>query len=408
VTMAAGAAAMLALTGAAAAGAAVAGMPAGAVAGCGVVAVLAAVAFAHALAALVDGSRPLPLERPYVAGGADTQLARAATLDAQLEFAPVALFRVEEADSEARVEPLNASARRLLAPGRAIDPAAFGAQAAALEAGARRVIELETERGNERALAGKAALTLAGKPCSLVALMPMETELQAEAMQAWETLVRVLSHEIMNSLTPVASLAQTSRALLADARHAGTMPADLDEDLDVALEAIGRRADSLASFVDGYRQLASVPDAVAGPVSVAAMLARLEALVGPAWRARGGAAVFVAEPSTLTLLADAGQVEQALVNLLQNAFEATAGVAAPRVTVNARLTRGGRLRIEVHDNGPGVPDDVAGDIFTPFFSTKGRGTGIGLAMVRQLVHRNGGAVRHAKSVGAGARFVITF
>jgi nitrogen fixation/metabolism regulation signal transduction histidine kinase len=161
---------------------------------------------------------------------------------------------------------------------------------AALDAGARRVIELDTERGRERALAGKTALTIEGAPCHLVALMPMETELQAETMQAWETLVRVLSHEIMNSLAPVASLAQTSRAMIADARGAGAPVADLGADLDLALEAIGRRADSLARFVDGYRQLACVPEPVAGPVAVAAMLARLDALVGADWRARGGQA----------------------------------------------------------------------------------------------------------------------
>jgi signal transduction histidine kinase len=118
--------------------------------------------------------------------------------------------------------------------------------------------------------------------------------------------------------------------------------------------------------------------------------------------------VFSAEPGSLELLADPGQLEQALMNLLKNAEEATAAGPAPEVAVSARLARGGRLRIEVADNGPGVPDDLVADIFTPFFSTKSKGSGIGLAMVRQLAHRNGGAVRYAKAVGAGARFVLTF
>ncbi|HEY5802023.1 MAG TPA: ATP-binding protein, partial [Burkholderiaceae bacterium] len=91
-----------------------------------------------------------------------------------------------------------------------------------------------------------------------------------------------------------------------------------------------------------------------------------------------------------------------------NAFEATEQVAQPRAVVTARLARGARLRIEVTDNGPGVADDVVPNIFTPFFTTKKKGSGIGLAMVRQLVHGNGGTVRYAKQVGGGARFVITF
>lgn len=107
-------------------------------------------------------------------------------------------------------------------------------------------------------------------------------------------------------------------------------------------------------------------------------------------------------------MADPGQLEQALVNLIQNAAEACGGQAPPEVRINARLARGGRLHIAVSDNGPGVQDELIADIFTPFFSTREKGSGIGLAMVRQLVHRNGGAVRYAKSVGGGARFIITF
>jgi signal transduction histidine kinase len=141
---------------------------------------------------------------------------------------------------------------------------------------------------------------------------------------------------------------------------------------------------------------------------IADMFARLSALVGPAWQARGGRALFVVQPEVLELIADPGQLEQALMNLLTNAAEASAAQSAPEVSVSARSVRGGRLRIEVCDNGPGVPDDLVADIFTPFFSTKSKGSGIGLAMVRQLIHRNGGAVRYTKSVGPGARFVLTF
>ena len=107
-------------------------------------------------------------------------------------------------------------------------------------------------------------------------------------------------------------------------------------------------------------------------------------------------------------MVDPGQLEQALINLLKNAAEATAQTSSPRAAITARLGRGGRLRIEVADNGPGVPVDLAPHIFTPFFSTKKQGRGIGLAMVRQLVHGNGGTVRYARSVSSGARFIVSF
>jgi C4-dicarboxylate-specific signal transduction histidine kinase len=107
-------------------------------------------------------------------------------------------------------------------------------------------------------------------------------------------------------------------------------------------------------------------------------------------------------------MVDPGQLEQALINLLKNAFEATAQVPKGEARVSARLGRGGRMRIEVADNGPGVPAPLVPHIFTPFFTTKKQGGGIGLAMVRQLIHGNGGTVRYAKSVSDGARFVISF
>jgi signal transduction histidine kinase len=347
-----------------------------------------------------------PLEVPVgVAHDYAGLAARALALESQLEFAPVALFRIGDADA-APLEAVNASARRLLAPGRATDPAQLRQTRAAIAPGQRSIVDFDTERGTERALATAGAMAVEGSGQRLFALMPVEAELEAEAMQAWQKLVHVLTHEIMNSLTPVASLSQTSRDLVSGA--AGSLPADVAQDLDLALDAISRRAESLAHFVSGYRNLASVPEAVPQPVALHALFARMAALAGPAWQARGGRATFSVEPGSLELMADPGQLEQALFNLLKNAAEATAGLASPEVHVSARLAHGGRLRIEVADNGPGVRDDALAHIFTPFFSTRKSGGGIGLAMVRQLVHRNGGAVRYAKSVRPGARFIITF
>ena len=327
-------------------------------------------------------------------------------LETRLEHAPIALFGIDGAGGDGAVAPLNANARKLVAPGRASDLADLYRQLAA-QTGERRVLmQFETERGTERALATVSLLTVQGRARRLAALMPVESELEAEALHAWRQLVRVLTHEIMNSLTPVASLSRTARDVVEEARPG--LPPDVAADLGTALDAIGRRAGSLADFVASYRDLSNVPAARPERVALGALFARLDALVGPAWRARGGAAAFTVEPASLELMADPGQLEQALINLLKNAFEATAASHGGHVRVSARLVRGARLRIEVADDGPGVPEALAAHIFTPFFTTKKQGGGIGLAMVRQLVHGSGGAVRYARSVGQGARFVITF
>ena len=344
--------------------------------------------------------RPAPPGEPATSIDARALIDNALAFEARLEHAPIALFRIDGAGQAA---PLNASARKLVAPGRALDAGALYRQLGALE-GRRRLIEFDTERGTERALAALSMLTLHGQPERLAALMPVESELEAEALGAWRQLVHVLTHEIMNSLTPVASLSRTARDLLAES-GAGLAP-DVGADLKTALDAINRRADSLAAFVASYRSLSNVPAARPERVVLAELFERVAALVGPPWRARGGEVTFSVEPASLELVADPGQLEQALINLLKNAFEATHD--GGRARVDARLVRGARLRIEVADDGVGIPEASAPHIFTPFYTTRKRGGGIGLAMVRHLVHENGGTVRYARPVGKGARFVISF
>lgn len=330
----------------------------------------------------------------------------ALALETSLEHAPIALFRIDGAHGEGKVAPLNGNARKLVAPGRASDPAALYRQLAGEASDRRTLIQFDTERGAERALLAVSSLALQGSAQRLAALMPVESELEAEALNAWRQLVHVLTHEIMNSLTPVASLSRTARDMLEDCREA--LPQDVAHDLVTALDAISRRADSLADFVTSYRSLSNVPAARPERIHIGALFERVRALVAPAWRARGGELQFSVEPGSLELVADPGQLEQALINLLKNAFEASAGVARSGARVSARLVRGGRLRIEVADDGPGVPPELVNHIFTPFFTTKKQGGGIGLAMVRHLVHENGGTVRYARPLGAGARFIISF
>jgi C4-dicarboxylate-specific signal transduction histidine kinase len=130
--------------------------------------------------------------------------------------------------------------------------------------------------------------------------------------------------------------------------------------------------------------------------------------VAPSWAARGGVASFELAASSLRLQADAAQLEQAMLALLTNAEQATATQAAPQVWVQARQGRGGRLLISVRDNGPGVPAGMERKIFLPFFSAREGGQGIGLTVVRQLVHGMGGRVRHVRPLEGGAAFILSF
>ncbi|MDC8770141.1 sensor histidine kinase [Roseateles albus] len=332
--------------------------------------------------------------------------------EALLEHAPVALWHQS---AKGQVLPLNNAARRLVAPGGATDSADLFARLAQPreQSAGHSLFSFESERGSERCLLASRDLVLSQSPERLLALMPIESELEAETLKAWRQLVHVLTHEIMNSLTPISSLSRTARELLAEQ---GAAHQEDRQDLTLAMDTIARRADSLASFVGNYRRVSELPEPKLEPVRLNELFARLEKLAGADWAARGGAAVFAVEPASLTLMADAGQLEQALLNLIKNAAQATGEQAKPHLSVRARLVRGGRLSIEVRDNGPGVPAGMETDIFLPFFSTKplaqpglaAGGQGIGLAVVRNLVHGMGGGVRYVKPVSGGAAFVLSF
>ena len=315
-------------------------------------------------------------------------------LQAQLEALPVAAWLVEGAATRA----LTSRARRLAAPGAVRDP---GALHGLLRDDARNgPVVLETERGSERWQLRRQTLALDGCAQALVVLVRVENELEAESLLAWQQLVQVLTHEIMNSLTPIRSLSQSALEL-------STEPGAQD-DLRLALDAIARRADGLAAFVGTYRRVSQWPAPTMAPVDVRSLFARLEQAVAPAWTARGGRVSFELDSPTLQLQADGAQLEQALLALIDNAAHATAQHVTPRLWVQARQTRGGRLQIGVRDNGPGVSPGLERQIFLPFFSAREGGQGIGLTVVRQLVNGMGGRVRHVRPIDGGAAFVLSF
>jgi signal transduction histidine kinase len=365
---------------------------------CGLAA-LAALAWGWRALAGLAVAPPSTQDDGFAAGGRVAP-AVAALTEIQLEQAPVALWWQQGA----QVAPLNHMARRLVAPGGAEAPERLLERLREPPRSSERLpFVFDNERGPVRCLLAARSIVVEGAEARLLALMPIESELEAETLKAWRQLVHVLTHEIMNSLTPIASLSSTARELVRQG-----LAGEASEDLAEALETIARRAESLATFVAEYRRVSDWPEPKLAAVDLAALFARVERMVASDWAARGGSARFEVVPPTLTLMADSGHLEQSLLNLLGNAARATADVPEPTVCVSARLLRGGRLAIEVRDNGPGVPHGIEQEIFTPFFSTRERGGGIGLAVVRNLVQGMGGTVRHVRPASGGAAFVLSF
>ena len=254
-----------------------------------------------------------------------------------------------------------------------------------LPAGERALVRLEAEGGPQELVAYATRFTVGGEAHTLVSLQDIREELEARELEAWQELSRVLTHEIANSVAPIASLAGTARGLVGDGGAEGDRLADVRE----ALGTIERRSRGLVSFVDAYRTLARLPRPRPRVVPAAELLGDVATL------ARATAlAVDVAvevDPPGLELVADADLVEQALVNLALNAVEALGGRGG-HVTLRARPGPSGRAVVEVEDDGPGLLPEVQERAFVPFFSTKPGGSGVGLALAHRIARLHGGTL----------------
>jgi nitrogen fixation/metabolism regulation signal transduction histidine kinase len=242
-------------------------------------------------------------------------------------------------------------------------------------------------------------------------LQDIQSELDGMQLSAWQDLVRVLTHEIMNSITPVASLAKTAVDLLDDVTlQVADKTEIVDELRDVkdAVSTVARRSDGLMNFVSSYRQLTHLPTPQLTRVQLNELFADVTRIATLDWLDKGLALFVDIEPGELDIQADRQMVEQVLINLLQNCEHALTGQELGRVTLSARLNKRGHVTIEVSDNGPGVPEEIIGRIFVPFFTTRREGSGVGLALSRQVMIAHGGTILFANNDQGGACFTLVF
>jgi nitrogen fixation/metabolism regulation signal transduction histidine kinase len=324
-----------------------------------------------------------------------------------VDDAPSALLAV---DPEGRVEALNKAARQLFARQplhRLSDLEALGpelAAAARLPAGTRKITRLVLDGVPQKAIYASAQVARLDKPVTIMSILPVQSELGALEVAAQADLVRVLTHEIMNSLTPVTSLARTGADLVAAAARGNDALADAKG----ATETVARRAEGILRFVESYREFAQTPDVHRRAFKAkgwAEEIMRL-ALANAAGRAIDARIEVV--PKALSVDGDAELLSQAVLNLLRNAIRAISDTESPIVTLALSREATGRCRIEVRDNGSGIPDDRRDDIFLPFYTTHKGGSGVGLSFSKQVALAHGGSIcaLEAEEGGANIRMVI--
>ena len=206
----------------------------------------------------------------------------------------------------------------------------------------------------------------------------------------------------MNSLTPVTSLARTSAEMVALAEKQG---ADLG-DVRIATETVARRAEGILRFVESYREFAQTPEVRRRSFAALPWAEELLRLALANADDRFSGAVLEVKPETMKLNADPELLAQALLNLLRNAFRVTAEVEKPAVVLSITRQVGGRYRIEVRDNGPGIPADRREDVFLPFYTTHRGGSGVGLSFARQVALAHGGSISADEAPEGGAALIM--
>ncbi len=244
---------------------------------------------------------------------------------------------------------------------------------------------------------------------TLVSITNIQSELEEREMEAWQNLIRVLTHEIMNSMTPIVSLSSTASSLLNSAisacedgsrkQETGNRKQDSSlrspiseqsereslQDVKGALDTISKRSEGLLHFVDDYRNLTRIPIPNFQLVKVFSLFQRIEKLFSEQLLEQKIDFSYSVEPSDLEITVDPDLIEQVLINLIVNSLTALSKSPAPTIRLLGKIDNQGNILVQVSDNGTGIPPEIQDKIFIPFFTTKENGSGIGLSLSRQIL-----------------------
>jgi two-component system nitrogen regulation sensor histidine kinase NtrY len=281
-----------------------------------------------------------------------------------------------------------------------------------LRTGGRSLITLEIG-GDERQLSVYAIeLTLGNENFKLISLQNIHTELEEKEMEAWQKLVRVLTHEIMNSVTPISSLANTVEGELVGyldySEEKPNISKDDLEDIHLAVQTIQRRSDGLIRFVNDFRSLTHTPEPKFQMVSVMELFEQVSVLLKHDMESNQINFIVNVNPKNLALTIDPELIQQVLINLIKNAAQALDERENKIIELLAFQDEKNSTLFIVKDNGPGIDDEAQSKIFIPFFTTKKSGSGIGLSLSRQIMRQHNASISVKSRVDEGTEFILRF
>lgn len=254
-------------------------------------------------------------------------------------------------------------------------------------------------------------LTLRGENVKLISIQNIQSELEEKEMEAWQNLVRVLTHEIMNSVTPISSLAGIVEEELKPYVNDGiseSLSKEQLSDIHLSLQTISKRSDGLIHFVKEFRSLTAIPRPRPVEINVRNLLEELTVLHKRELNDQNIQLSISVYPEDLTISADKNMIEQVLINLLRNAMQAFEEQTNRSIEIRAFVNEKSRPVISVKDNGTGIDSEAMEKIFIPFFTTKKTGSGIGLSLSRQIMRQHQGTLTVKSAIGKGTEFFMRF
>jgi signal transduction histidine kinase len=276
-----------------------------------------------------------------------------------------------------------------------------------LKPGISRIASAHFEKTSFKILLSATAFQTEGKVYKLVAFQNVNEALDETESKAWQKLLSVMTHEIMNSVAPISSLADTLKHRLQQSVTSLNDDSGSLDDLELGIDTIKRRSEGLLKFAETYRNLNKITTLNLKKVYVRELFGNLLQLMQPTLEQKDIELETILKDTDLQLEVDVNLVEQVLINLVVNAIEAIKDSPAPRIVLSAYVASNYRTVIKIADNGNGMPLELLDKIFVPFFSTKKNGSGIGLSLCKQIMMLHRGNVQVQSVEGEGTAFLFT-
>jgi len=271
-----------------------------------------------------------------------------------------------------------------------------------------KVVKITTERGSFKVLISATSFQTEGKKYKLVAFQNVNEALDATESKAWEKLLNVMTHEIMNSIAPISSLAVTLKNRLQQSLPELDNKSGAVEDLELGIDTIKRRSEGLLKFAETYRSLNKINSLNLSKIYVRDLFETLHHLMLPTLQEKNIDLQIVLKDANLQLEVDVNLFEQVLINLVVNGIEALKNHPSGQIAISGYVDANHKTVIKVEDNGPGMSPEVLDKIFIPFFSTKKNGSGIGLSLCKQILMLHKASIHVQSKEGIGTAFVMQF